>query len=627
MTHYRTNLQSLAIHHPELAERLRRVQPDLSRFRIAPTGSSLSTYCCDDAQGQPRWGYSRYNPQLEIERELSRVDRSRVIIPLVAGIGLGYLLRGLYSHCRDNFYDCILIEPDLQSFQLALHHTPLDDVLADPRLHIHLGTDLKSLAEFIQARLPSIMSSTLFVFPHSVSQMLYPEFYAQAFASIQHKIRLTQAEFDLLFRSGARIQRNVWANLPTALRSISLEGVRGLLQGKPVAVIAAGPSLDDNVFRLKRQQDRLALIAVDTAYRTLKRHGIEPHIVVSTDPTPLNEAHFKDIEPSPETILAFDPEVYASIPRRWPYRTLLLNLEKTALTRWIETVAGPFGYLRKGGSVGHTAFYLARELGADPIVFIGLDLAFRPDGGATHTRGSALHRLYASIPEGTCQTVLRGTEHVSSQREDLVWVEGIHGKPVPTSPVMKLYIHQFTEEFAVTRARLIDATEGGARLRGAEIQSLQQVIDSLPQDTGVGNAFRSITQESRDTQSIVPMIESMLDSLRQAMEIAQHGLRLADGIDPSRANPLTLKACPEWIEMESCFSTLYQSEPLTIALEQAVFPAVYQFVQKEKADQVDLRLSKYHRYFQTVLECIPSFLETIQSTKLDLLSSHPRTDS
>ena len=147
-------------------------------------------------------------------------------------------------------------------------------------------------------------------------------------------------------------------------------------QEKPAIVVAAGPSLDNNVGQLQAVQNQSVIIAVDTAYKTLLQHEIHPHFVVTTDPTELNRKHFENIEPSSDTILVFDPEVYYTNTQNWRFRQVFINLDKSAFTRWIEHSLGPYGCQMKGGSVGHTAYFVARDLGADPIIFIGLDLAF-----------------------------------------------------------------------------------------------------------------------------------------------------------------------------------------------------------------------------------------------------------
>ena len=440
---YQQNLEALRTKRPALAERIEAARPDPNRYRLIKTPGGVHSLEFIDDNGKPVLWHSRHDPLREVQRELSAVDRSRVYIPILGGFGLGYTLKMLWNNFRDDFFDAIVIEPDVNIFRLAMQSTPMNEALADPRLHVHLGTDINEWTELVCKLIPSIMSCAPQYLSHSPSQTVNASFFQSALDVLNQRIQLTQAEFDLLTRNGPRIQENMWRNLKSAAASIRLNDLRRRLNGKPAVVAAAGPSLDKNIAQLRGLEDSIAIIAVDTAYRTFVKNGIHPHIVVTTDPTELNAKHFEGLSPAPHTILAFDPEVYSEIPDRWPHRKLFLNLEKTALTRWFENEFGPYGYLPKGGSVGHTAFYLAREMGADPITFIGLDLAFDPQGGKTHASESALHRSYGSIPQGINSASLGPRYGAGPMRESIVWVNGVCGNPVPTSKIMVIYIHQF----------------------------------------------------------------------------------------------------------------------------------------------------------------------------------------
>jgi len=544
------------------------------------------------------------------------MDHGSIHVPLLAGIGLGYTLRRLWDTCRADFFDVVVLEADPRVFRLALQTTRLDDILAEPRARFYLGPDLAGWPLFVRALMPAVMSSTLRILPHRPSLRCRAAFYQAALETVRQQISLTRAEFDLLVRSGPHIQENLWLNLPAIFSSISLEQVRGVLRGLPAVVIAAGPSLDKNVHLLKHARDRAALIAVDTACRTLAKHGVEPHVVVSTDPTELNRRHFEDLTPAPETILAFDPEVDREIPRRWPGRTLFLNLDKTVLTRWLEKACGPWGCLPKGGSVGHTAFYLALELGADPILFAGLDLAFDPRGGTTHAAASALRRSHAPIVEGARAAELGPRADAGAIQEDIVWVPGVEGRGVPTSRIMSLYIQRFEEDFARADARLIDATEGGARLRGTDVIPLGEALRQIPPAGGAIQSIFDFLLPPRRNQAV---IRNQLDCVIQALESgaarALEGIRRSTALLAQAGQGPALRATPEWQEMESCFSFLYDSDEIKWAMEQALFAAVYGFIQKERADQAALRLAKYRQFFEAFSEQLPRFLDTARQVR------------
>ncbi len=613
---FQQNMAVLRSTRPAVAAMVEAACPDPKRYRLTVSSAGFPILEYIQENGRPLLWHSRYEPQREAEHELSVLDRNQIYFPLLGGMGLGYSLRELWDNHRSEFFDAVILEPDVNAFRLAMENIRLDDIFADPRLHVHLGTGLPEWMEMVKQLIPSLMSCTLRYLPHRPTQTVHAAYFQAAISILQQRIQLAQAEFDLLIRSGLQIQQNMWLNLPSIASSIPLNGAHGLLQGKPAVVIAAGPSLDKNVDHLRGMEDSLALIAVDTAFRTLQQRGIVPHVVVTTDPTELNARHFEGVSPDPRTILAFDPEVHHAIPAAWPFRKMFLNLEKAAFTRWIESALGPFGYLPKGGSVGHTAFYLARELGADPILFAGLDLAFDPYGGATHTTGSALYRTYDTIPQGAASALLGSRMGAGPMQESIVWVPGAMGGSVPTSRVMALYIQQFAEEFARTSARLIDATEGGALLAGTEIVSLRDAIRAVSRP-GIGALFERLAPipPAGTIQTALRSIEEALDSARVQ---AGQGLELALYLTGRIGEGTALRGCREWIAMEEAFTAIYHSEEIRIALEQSLFSAVYTFIQKERAERVDLRRAKYEQYFREVLDVLPRMRETIQRAGKDI---------
>ncbi len=613
---YQRNLSALKENWPDVAKLISGLPPAPDRYRLFQTQSGMFSLEIHDQSGKTISWYSRYDPARDVERELSSIDRSRIYVPMIAGIGLGYSLRRLADlHCNE-YFDSIVLEYDPYIFQAAMSVTRMDDLFYDSRMHFYIGPDLSDWNDFVRTLMPSIMSSRLHVIGHSPSQRYHKEFYETAFEITKQQIKLAAAEFDLMIRYGVQIQKNMWLNLPPALKAFGLQQMKGFLQGKPAIVVAAGPSLDQNVHLLNEVQQSVAIIAVDTALRTLQNKGITPHIVVSTDPTELNWKHFETITFSPKTILAFDPEVYYEIPTRLPHRLLFLNLQKTVLTRWLEEICGPYGFIEKGGSVGHTAFFIARELGADPIILVGLDLAFRAQGGTTHASASVLKRQYGMIQPGARTAELGPREGSSTLNEEIVWVRGVNEQTVPTSQVMALYIRQFCEEFKRTQAAIIDATEGGAWKDGSSVMPLQSALERfVNRNENVDERFLSIHPIARDVGKIKSEIERMIHSFQSAVQQAKRGVDLCRVLLSQTGKGVDLYDAPEWREMETYFSSLYHSPDFKIALEQALFSAVYQFVQKEPFDQVETRLRKYVLYFESFMKLTPVFLKIMQHVK------------
>jgi hypothetical protein len=109
-------------------------------------------------------------------------------------------------------------------------------------------------------------------------------------------------------------------------------------------------------------------------------------------------------------------------------------------------------------SCTHVAFWALKQMGCDPIIFVGLDLAL--DNG----------RQYSDGCEGWTPTQGR------------LEVDGYHGEKVETLSQYNVFRDQF--ELVLTHPdfrdlRTINATEGGAKIKGTEQLTLEEVIAEL----------------------------------------------------------------------------------------------------------------------------------------------------
>lgn len=77
--------------------------------------------------------------------------------------------------------------------------------------------------------------------------------------------------------------KHLYENLTPCLRSGILNDLLGALTGCTAILAAAGPALNDQLEFIRNNQDRAAIIAVNSALKPLLAAGIEPHFVVIND--------------------------------------------------------------------------------------------------------------------------------------------------------------------------------------------------------------------------------------------------------------------------------------------------------------------------------------------------------
>lgn len=182
-------------------------------------------------------------------------------------------------------------------------------------------------------------------------------------------------------------------------------------KGCAAVVAAAGPSLADSIGWIKEHRSTTVLIAVDTAWPTLHRHGIEPDVLIVLDGQYWNGRHLD--EPLPERTLVITE--WSGPPRAFrlaPGRVYVAASSLGLLRRREADVWGELGTLPTGGSVATAAWSLALHFGCCEVAFAGLDLGY--PNGQTHVPGSqfedaALRRAWRLEPAETSGAKLLGT--------------------------------------------------------------------------------------------------------------------------------------------------------------------------------------------------------------------------
>lgn len=224
----------------------------------------------------------------------------------------------------------------------------------------------------------------------------------------------------------------------------------------PAILVSAGPSLDKNIEDLKQAVGKSVIIAVDTALKTLVKHKIKPDIVVTVDshkpPVLFMCSEFSDI---PMLVCSNSNKELWTIHsgKRFYFdepNSYMSYLHKTIKGKGIQP-------LETGGSVANNAFSAIHVLGFKKIIMVGQDLAY-PN-----------NRMHTDDAYG-------GTEEVDN-RKQYFEVEDVFGGMVTTESNMDLYRKWFEDQIVRYKdLKVIDATEGGAKIAGTEIITLKEAI-------------------------------------------------------------------------------------------------------------------------------------------------------
>jgi hypothetical protein len=296
--------------------------------------------------------------------------------------------------------------------------------------------------------------------------------------------------------SDMRIQRNTvrafsrtWLeqgtkNLPAIAAWPSVAALDGTFAGKPMIIVAPGPSLAKNIDQLRALDSRAVLACFSHSLKPVVAAGLTPDLVITVDPQDVRY-HFTGADLS-KTCLVNAVTAHPALFQLGA-RGYLSCAANSLLDDWIFNGLDEEARIPGGGSVATSAFSLALRWGCDPIVFVGLDLSFpggnyyvssSVDGDARAVADERGHVRVEGWSDGFRSMKAHGGPEAPAERS--IELPGWHGGTVPSSFIFSMFHRWFVEKMrSVTETRVYNCTEGGAFIDGMTHRPLASVLAEL----------------------------------------------------------------------------------------------------------------------------------------------------
>lgn len=491
------------------------------------TARDGSLYLTYESDGISTRLNSNYNPVREAEQwakqhEFTQYKSTAVMF----GFGNGYFSRAVINNMKDTD-NMLILETDRKLFYLVLNEFDVSDIISDERVVILLGEP--DTSDFFNTMAVFITWANLSAM-HTITHPKYDEIYKKSYNAFNNEI----INFKMSMRTEGATEQNFGEEI--AYNSMSnykhiygshyfLEFVNAFPENTVGIVVAAGPSLDKNIDVLKELKGKAIIVAVDSALRRLHAEGIVPDFIVSVDPR-------KPIE-------LFDNSGYEELPFFCKIDSNPAVLERhTGKKIWVN----PSEFFRKlyyklgvlpdvfhsGGSVATMAFSICVMLKLKNIVLIGQDLAYAADGNITHAGGEISSIKY--------------------EKETTTYIMGNSGEMVKTRGDWIVYLKWFerTIRGLDDSIRVINATEGGAKIEGAEIMTLREVCDELcPNEIDIQGIISGIldSDNSENNNIISEYYDDCIKDLSIMNRILEKAISLCNRFMRKYSKARTL--CPE----------------------------------------------------------------------------------
>ena len=476
---------------------------------------------------------------------------------VVAGLGLGYHVAALFDRLHGEAF-ILCTEPSIPLIATALACVDLTGLISSGRFLLLTDSDKARLHDRLSPHNTRMMLGAQFV-QHPPSIRIAGQAHAEIRRVIAEFVTFTRMSLVTLVANSRITCRNIAMNLVTYVTTPPIDLLRGRFAGDPAVVISAGPSLARNIDQLADLKGKAVLCAVQTAVKPLMSCGIVPDFITTLDFHEMSKQFFEGAGDLRGAHLIAEPKATWHVLDDYPGPISVLGNGWAQLLLGDEL--GQRGGLQAGATVAHLAFYLAVYLGCDPIIFVGQDLSFT--GHVFYVPGVEIHQTWRSEINRFQTIEQKEWDRIVRNRPILRRVAGACGGELYTDELLLTYLEQFEKDVAAVPAHVINATEGGARIRGTSAMTLQEAKERFcrrPIDQR-RLAYRETTPSSmqgvRSMQGLRSMqwqgtdlsrlsaaraaLEKRIDELDSAVAVCEELLVLLDELkgmthDPTRFN-------------------------------------------------------------------------------------------
>ncbi len=475
------------------------------------------------------------DPEGEAREWFASLDLKDCRVLFVYGIGLGYYYDAVKSWLREDLnHYVVFMEDDLEVIHRLLQTERGAAIVEDRQAWICYADPYGNLEHSL---------GVYFVLkPYAFSALSY---YEKSRPQQYHKLR-SMITFNLSTNihvinefsgSGRTFLSNFFHNLLKLPQSRWGNALFGKFKKVPAIICGAGPSLAKNIKQLEQLHDKALIFAGGTAMNALNSAGILPHLGTAVDPNPaqftrliMNQAF--------ETPYFYRNRVVASaLDLLQGEHLYITGSGGYEIARWFEEELGIQGVdIEEGFNVINFSVSIALALGCDPIIFVGVDLAYSND--QSYCPGIAHHALHRR----------RDDFRTKTSEEEVLNYNDIYGQPVLTLWKWIAESGWFSHCAAShPNTTFINATEGGIGFKGIPNISLAEVSqDFLQKQYDITGMLHSEIEQACmpskvSEKSVIDSLNKMKQSLQRCESlltaIAQHYTSTLQKIDNEESYP------------------------------------------------------------------------------------------
>lgn len=458
------------------------------------------------------------HPIIEAENWCKSLNIEDAGALFIYGCGFGYPLFEILRQKQTNTI-VIIYEQNIYIFAAMLHYFDLEPLFITQKFRFFVGNIEDFQEEFQQLFFSDVFLYTTapFVAFTPTAQRNFKKEYFKIHNYIFNELSLNifylgNDHYDTLLGF-----HNLIANVKAVIENPYLNILKDKFKSIPAFIIANGPSLDKNINELNKIKENGIIISTESAIIPLIKNKIDPNILCVVERTKdTYYYHFENIKFSKGTSLlalaVIDKNIFPTFSG--PKIPIFRSME--SINRWMNSIIGnEDSKIDAGANVSHLAFELAVYLGCNPIVLVGQDFAYSPDG-KSHSKDAI---YYEKKGEKTLSKI---------KSRPIIYVEGNDGTQLPSIQLWQDFKLGLERKIAsYPNIKVINATEGGAKIKGTTCEKLSNVIETYCTKKFEHGIYKIINDHKRminaneREQKLVNLIEELDKYVKKYRELCQ----------------------------------------------------------------------------------------------------------
>lgn len=450
---------------------------------------------------------STYYPVEHAKKWVSQIkfDNLNTVISMF-GFGNGIFAREIINNMNPG--DKLFIyEPSIDIFLYVLDNFNISDILSSNNTTIFI----EGINEFeFHKALQSNINITNFKSQINCTYPQYDNIFKESYNNFCNELKnnysYTKININTEIYLGQKYIDNILSNIKYLKGSNTIyELKKHMPKDVPAIIVAAGPSVKENIEFLKKAKGKAVIFAVDRVLDYLLDSGVEPDFAVTIDPK--KPAEFFSKRNDVKIPLICFIEANNDVLERHNGKKIICTRNIFLNEIYIRTNR-KVPFLLSSGSVAIVAYSACVELGFDKIILVGQDLAY--DGKTSHV---------GNVEEN------RGASW------DVI-VEGVDGQPIKSRQDWKEFIHRYEDLIKIhPEIEVIDAKTKGAKIKGAIQMPFDKAIEKYGRSSFTNNQILENLEETfteKDFQFIYEYLVNGFNALIKIKEKAEAAIQICN---------------------------------------------------------------------------------------------------